>query len=318
MKENFEDYLYGGVRLNEAILKSERVLLPMEIYSLQYVEQTAERRRLTFTPYMHQHTYFEMHTLIAGTQIYQFDEEKIMLHPNEVVIFSPNTLHAIPYSSDDLRKFSVGFTFLDGQEEEEFAWVVGEMRSKPCIKADANRWYVALFQRIFHEARKEGRGWTQVVLNLFAQLIIGIVRDMMPKEKSTGASHSFQRKRIESIERFILDNISAPINKQMVAQQMYLSVRQLDRVTLNERGMTLKMLIDDIKIGEARRLLKETDMRQKEIASTLGFTEVSSFSRFFHRFEHISPGDYRRRYVALQGPSRAEAYDQHCEGGREL
>lgn len=308
MREDFNDYLHGGQKLNSTILRSENSMLPIEIYSIRYVEQSTESSSKTFTPYMHQHTYFEMHVPIVGTQIYRLDDdEKVSVEPNEVVLFSPNTLHTIPYSSEDLRKLSMSFTLLEGAEEGSFAWVGRELHSMSLFKTQADEWYVTLLRRVFKEARRAQLGWTTLVVNLISQLVIDIARENLPKRKPEGVIQSLQRKRIESIERFIMDNISAPINNQMVAQHMYLSIRQLDRVTLSERGLTLKALIDEIKMREARRLLHETRMGQKEISSVLGFSEVSSFNRFFHRFENASPGAYRKQRAA---ESENENYDE--------
>lgn len=298
MKEDFNDYVHGGQKLDSTILRSEDAILPIEIFLIKYVEQSAERVRQTYTPYMHQHTYFEMHIPIVGTQVYSLDGEEISVHPNEAVLFSPNTLHAIPYSSQDLRKISLGYMLLDGVEQGSLAWVRDVLYSKPFFKTQPDEWYITLLRRVFKEGSRALPGWIEAVVNLVSYLVIDIARENLPAEKSAGINQGLQRKRIESIERFIMDNISAPINNQMVAQHMYLSIRQLDRVTLSERGMTLKNLIDEIKMREARRMLLETEMGQKEIASTLGFSEASSFNRFFHRFVNTSPGRYRQQNAA--------------------
>ena len=78
---------------------------------------------------------------------------------------------------------------------------------------------------------------------------------------------------------------------------MFLSIRQLDRAVMAERGVTLKRLIDDTRMSEARRLLDGDGYgAQKEISVALGFSEISSFNRYFRRFEPVSPGVYRKQF----------------------
>lgn len=301
MNEYDIDYLSAEYKLNTIVMRDKNLFLPLEILSIRCVDQRAERQNQTFTPYMHQHVCFEMHMPIVGWQTYQIMEKAVSVHEDEVVLFAPNTLHSALKSSDNLKKFSMKFSLIlpvdarEDQEDSRFLYIVRELHARPYIKTKPNRWYLELMNRVFLEAYEEKYGWTALVLNMVSQMVIEIVRENLPKEKRHASEEGLQRKRIENIESFIQDNISAMITKQMVAEQMYLSVRQLDRIVLAERGITLKSLIDQIKIREARRLLRETDMTQKDISISLGFTETSSFNRYFRRFESVSPGIYRKQ-----------------------
>ena len=281
MKENLSNLFRAEQKLNATVLRGENTMLSLEGFNFRFVEQRKESVSSTYTPYQHQHTHFEMHMPVTGMQSYQLGEEIVTVHPFEMIIFPPHTMHAIVYSSENLQKFSASFIMLEDAQTGDFAWVGKELRSHSCLTAKADEWHGALFRRLFREAELSQPGWTSLVVNMLSQLV---------KHSDAG---SLQRKRIESIERFISDNISATITDKMVAQHMYLSVRQIDRVVLAERGMTLKALIDSMKIREARRLLAETRLGQKEISTTLGFSEVSAFNRFFRRFEGVSPGIYR-------------------------
>lgn len=295
MNENLNSLLRAEQVLNATVLRGENTLLPLEGFNIRFIMQEKEHCSSTYTPYQHQHTYFEMHMPLQGMQTYQIGEETVTLKPFEIILFTPNTMHAIPYSSGDILKFSASFMLLQSPRAEEFSWVDKELFSRSYLTARADRWYEALFMRIFREADLAQPGWTTMVLNMLSQLIIDIARENLHKEKKTGDVLSLQRKRIESIERFIMNNISATITNRMVAEHMYLSIRQLDRVTMAERGMTLKALIDTMKMREARRLLAETKLGQREISTALGFSEVSAFNRYFRRFEGISPGAFRTR-----------------------
>lgn len=301
MNEYDIDYLSAEYKLNAIVMRDKNLFLPLEILNIRCVEQRAERQNQTFTPYMHQHVCFEMHMPIEGWQTYQIMDKTVSVYPEEVVLFAPNALHCVLKNSDNLRKFSMKFTLVlpedageDG-EDSRFQYLVRALHARPYIKTKPNKWYAELMNRVFLEAYEEKYGWTALVVNMISQLVIEIVRENLPREKRHPSEEGLQRKRIESIESFIQDNISAMITKQMVAEQMFLSVRQLDRIVLAERGMTLKSLIDQIKIQEARRLLRETDMTQRDISISLGFTETSSFNRYFRRFETVSPGTYRKQ-----------------------
>lgn len=313
MIEKKSDFLKSNQRLNATVLRSDCSPLPIEILSIRYVEQAIERVNQTYTPYMHQHTYFELHLPLVGTQTYLLRDAEVTVKPHEVVIFSPNTLHAIPYSSDDLCKLSVGYMLLDGAECGALSWVVRAFAGQRYFKTRADKRYTRLLLEIFQEGSQGLPGWPAVVMCLMTQLVVAIAREIVPGDLTEPAERDSLRKRVESIERFIQDNISAPITNRMVAQHMFLSIRQLDRAVMAERGMTLKHLIDSMRMDEARRLLTETDMELKEISVALGFSEISSFNRYFRRFEPVSPGAYRKqRREAKEG-----RWPPNSDGGRK-
>lgn len=293
MREDISHFLHAEQVLNATILRGTNTLLPLEGFNFRLVEQSRERNKGTYTPYQHQHTYFELHMPISGSQCYLMDDDIVTLTPYEIIMLAPNTMHAISDSSKDLQKFSASFILLEDHLSSDFAWVYKELCNRKYLTARADEWYGSLFFRMFREANLAQPGWSTLVINMLSQLIIDTVRENLHAEMTRNGTWGLQRKRIESIERFISDNISAPLTNKMVAEYMYLSIRQLDRVTMAERGMTLKALIDSMKIREARRLLIETDLDQKEISASLGFSEVSTFIRYFRRFESVSPGVYR-------------------------
>lgn len=310
MKENQMSFFRAEQKLNATVLRGESTLLPLEAFNFRFIEQEKEHISGTYTPYQHQHTCFEMHMLLRGSQKYQMDEEIVTLSPLETILIPPNTLHAIPYSSDDMQKFSASFILLEGGSLDDFAWVAKELCSRNYLTAKADEWHEMLFRHIFREADQSQIGWTTLVINMLSQLVIDIARENLPVEKKLNDAFSLQRKRIENIERFVLDNITAMITSKMVSEHMFLSVRQLDRVTMAERGMTLKALIDSMKMREARRLLTETQMGQSEIATILGFTESSAFNRYFRRLEGVSPGVYRNREKTKCGKKFSEKEDK--------
>ncbi len=76
-----------------------------------------------------------------------------------------------------------------------------------------------------------------------------------------------------------------------------LHLRALQR-RLESEGVTYKQLVAEARYEAAACLLKEPDATVSEIAFDLGYTDVSHFSRAFHRWTGASPSAYRRLSVA--------------------
>jgi transcriptional regulator GlxA family with amidase domain len=64
----------------------------------------------------------------------------------------------------------------------------------------------------------------------------------------------------------------------------------------NATGMTPIEYCRAVRIARARELLESGNTSQKEIAQSLGYKDVASFSRVFRKGTGWAPGDYRRRF----------------------
>ena len=77
-----------------------------------------------------------------------------------------------------------------------------------------------------------------------------------------------------------------------IATRLHMSKRTLQR-RLEETGLTFQELVDRVRSEKARALVGEDSLKLADVAFRLGFSDVSSFSRSFHRWTGVSPGRYR-------------------------
>ncbi|MEH6304353.1 helix-turn-helix domain-containing protein [Olivibacter sp. CPCC 100613] len=77
------------------------------------------------------------------------------------------------------------------------------------------------------------------------------------------------------------------------AAMLLLSPRQLSIISKRYSGYTAKVLINNHRITEAKRLLQFSSMPIKEIAYQLNFSTADHFSHFFKKYMKQSPQHYR-------------------------
>lgn len=78
-----------------------------------------------------------------------------------------------------------------------------------------------------------------------------------------------------------------------IAPRLGSSVRTLQR-RLEERGLSYKQVVADVRLRLARQYLEESGPSLGEIAFLLGYSELSAFDRAFRKWTGDSPGRYRR------------------------
>jgi len=87
---------------------------------------------------------------------------------------------------------------------------------------------------------------------------------------------------------------------QSVARSIGISGRTLSR-RLREHGTTFRDLREEMRFDAACQLIAQTRMTATEVASTLGYSDASAFSRAFERWSGTTPSKWR----ALQAGMRA-------------
>jgi AraC-like DNA-binding protein len=88
------------------------------------------------------------------------------------------------------------------------------------------------------------------------------------------------------------------------AQMLELHRRTLNR-RLMRRGTTFQSVLDQVRFDAARHLLHLTRIPVPRIASSLGYSNASSFTRAFRRWSGETPARYRAVPAAGSGPSMA-------------
>lgn len=100
---------------------------------------------------------------------------------------------------------------------------------------------------------------------------------------------------VNQVSRVISFSLANGINKiEDIASSMNYSQRTLQR-KLAEQNTSYTALLDSIRFNMANQYLKNTYYRQTDIAALLGYSNLSSFSRSYHRWCGVYPIEVRKR-----------------------
>jgi AraC family transcriptional regulator len=90
----------------------------------------------------------------------------------------------------------------------------------------------------------------------------------------------------------IEQNLSA-MSLPEIAQQSGLSARNLNRLFLQEVGITPKDYLILRRVEKAKQLLRETKLTVTDISLEVGYNSLSKFIDTFKKNEGILPSDFR-------------------------
>lgn len=98
---------------------------------------------------------------------------------------------------------------------------------------------------------------------------------------------------------YIHANYRQPLSLSAVAQQVNLSASWFAALFRQETGRPFTEYVQELRLRQAKQLLRETDKKVYEVACDVGIPNAKYFSRLFCEAFGMSPAEYKRR---LTGP----------------
>ena len=100
--------------------------------------------------------------------------------------------------------------------------------------------------------------------------------------------------RVKKALEYIDDNLTKPVNYEMVAEQFFISPYYFHRIFTEIVGKTITAYVRDRRLQRACMQLSLTDISITEICFDCGFDSLQAFSRTFKNSCGISPSIYRK------------------------
>jgi transcriptional regulator GlxA family with amidase domain len=121
----------------------------------------------------------------------------------------------------------------------------------------------------------------------------------------------------EAVARAVLvmyERISEPITVDDLARSALFSKFHFTRVFQRVTGMSPGRYLSAMRLAEAKKLLRSTDLKVIDITFAVGYSSVGTFSTRFASEVGLSPTEYRRRYREWAAGSR-DCVDLRLEAG---
>ncbi len=99
---------------------------------------------------------------------------------------------------------------------------------------------------------------------------------------------------VEEAIWYMHTNYHRPISVTELAKTCGINDRYLYNLFMHHLGTSPKQYLNKLRIDNAIHILKNSDCPITEVAYSVGFTDVLTFSRFFSKHIGISPSSYRK------------------------
>lgn len=143
-------------------------------------------------------------------------------------------------------------------------------------------------------------GGEQMSLLLLEEFLILLIRETQIVDNSqpnTSTSQGYVTPRIDMICEYLKENVYGKITLNDLTDKFHFSKSFLCEQFKNIKGYSPISYYLDLKLTEAKKLLRENDLTITEISEKLGFESPEYFSRYFKKRIGHSPRDFRKMLI---------------------
>lgn len=251
---------------------------------------------------LHMHEFVEVSYIISGEAEHEVGGVSYPVCRGDVIVigrFTPHTFRpktiAEPFVAYDMM-FTESFFERGFCLGEDFSEMCATLFSKTenaisDIHLTSAAGIGELLHKVYTEFYGKRRGYLDLIRAYSAEMIIGIFR-RLETEDSAGLSERL-RLAVRSTVSFLDENFRRHVTLEELSARIFFSKDYLNRIFRELMGMPIGTYLRELRLNEAKRLLRETDLTVSEIAAESGFGDVKALYTVFKRELKMTPGEYR-------------------------
>jgi AraC-like DNA-binding protein len=230
----------------------------------------------------HSHPFWQIEIITHGPIVAQAGDIDESLEEGQVLLISPHCSHRFVYERGGEQWFSLKFS-VSGVSDDASVMLLGDDEDDT-----EEVTLIQTLRTLLPPNPEPSRRKRWVLEHLLGALLthrLGPVSDALDQPDQSLVS------RIASL---VESSGGRRLAVSDVAEHLGYSVSHVSSLFRKHCDMPLKSFLDLERSKVASRLLEYSDLNITEVAETLEFPDVFSFSRFFRRVVGISPRPYRR------------------------
>lgn len=250
----------------------------------------------------HRHDYFEIFLFREGGGTHYIDFTALPVKAGAVHFVTPGQVHLLdraPDSSGYVMLFSADF-FVLSPENNDFLLKFPLFYHKtgtPALELPAAEFehlifYVEAMLREFDSRNSQRQRILQSYLHIFLYRCLHWFETHQPPQGAAVPDLFLQ------LQAGIEQHFRQWHQVADYARHLFVGARKLNQLSLKYAGKHVAQLIQERLLMEAKRLLRFTEHPVGNIADELGFEDMAHFSRFFKRYEGLSPSAWRQEMSA--------------------
>ena len=287
--------------MHEPVLREITPLMQSDCFTLYY----RIKDKLEFP--LHHHEAFELNFIrnakgakrIVGNHIEEIDDlELTFVGPN-----LPHTWFSHKCKSREIGEITIQFhrdlfddKFLHRNQMSEIRLMFERSLRGIHFSRETTE---AIMPRLFELTRKHGFDSVLELMSILHDLSTSKnMRTLSDANFQSAETISYNNRRVETVIAYLNKNFEKEISLSDIAKLASMSDVAFSRFFKSRTGKTFVDTLNEIRLGNASRMLIDTTQSISEIAYQCGFNNLSNFNRMFKKKKHCTPKAFREEYYA--------------------
>jgi AraC-like DNA-binding protein len=244
---------------------------------------------------LHQHKEMELITVTEGCVYFFIHGEAFLLQEGDSLLIPPYALHraSVP-ASTTVTYLCVCFDLkiLYDQELKE-GLENGSLTISPLCQNQTSEShpFSAYISSAFYACQNHMEGWEFASVGYISLLFFELKnKGLITPSAVSNTHHDFCMRVMDYITQNYQENISS----RSVADHLYINNSYFCRLFRKNFGINFSLYLQTFRLEEAKKLLKYSKLPISDIASAVGFSDFSYFSKIFKRDYGLTPSEYRK------------------------
>lgn len=240
--------------------------------------------------------FYTMYFVLAGEVVFEFGGQSVILNEGDVFCRFPNETvqYGLTATNPTLRMAWLSF---HGETVFTLLQYIGLSVNRPYMRQAIPGQFPERLQQLLHEFRQlsEDGNYLRTIGNVFDLFGLLSASNDRRKEKDNGSRVAVSWL-AQSID-FMVMHYTEGITVQDVADSVNLHRSHFSTAFTEQCGISPMQYLQQLRMGGALRMLKETEHSITEIALSLGYPDLYTFTKAFRKYYGNSPSHFRDNIV---------------------
>ncbi len=228
-------------------------------------------------------SFYTIHVVLSGSGVLRLAGTEFEVKEHSIFCVPPDT-DLMYYPNDNDKWEYMWFEFVGGNSSQ-YMQAMGLSLENPVMPCRDFQTIKLAAQSIFSRPNVEETVKYYDVLSLFYKVVASASQRAVSNRQTT----------VEAVISYIVYHYHYQnLTVENICRDLHISHSHLCRLLKNATGKTPIGYLLGVRLDEACRLLKHTDMHISEIAYTVGFKDAVHFMKTFKNHMNCTPKEYRK------------------------
>lgn len=234
-------------------------------------------------------TYYSVHFILDGEGMFNQNETNKNIQQGDIFCLLPNQTHQ--YSSNPDHPLQMFWLAFDGRQAIPLLKRIGITNYSTHVKGIINEGIIEILSELSTHFKKDEEDDDLFGLSIMYKLFHSLSVQSKQKNLAPATPRNWLQKSQEYMNMHFAENISV----KDVAKYVGIHRSYFADSFVNEVGVTPSNYLLSLKMNRAVELILERTHTITEIALSLGYSDLYSFSRAFKNYYGVSPNRYHAK-----------------------